>query len=917
LQFTDCTPIAIPRFGSLTQSDSPVQLPLGSAQISRNNRYTPQGVSTRWGFSKRLTFGAANSKLAAAGVIRYLANDQSGTEILGMAAYTGADGNIWGATPFLQSSVTQLTTDAFVALANLPRVPGINPVITQAFNKGMIAMGDLTSGVAPNLIYDPNASTIDQISDVPFGAPWNPNKRYRVGHVISPSTFQTDGLPAAQGTWVAANTGHLYRCITAGISNPTTQPIWPLGEGATITETAPGTAQWEEHTPECLAGLPDPQAVTTPTTSVDLSSPILAGATVFIALTYNNSTGEGINELVNTAGALDPGRVLQWKNTTAGPVDLSVIVPAIPAELAVGGAFGANGATSYNVYAYIVQGTPDVSKYTDPTFYAQVAGGHYAPGASVTISAFPIGQSIPIINGATVASAGNVDTGVRWMVWIFEMRTGYKTGFGATSPIRVNVSQAGLRVRSATVPIGPYNCIRRIGAFTVAGASSAGPYTFVDRDDVESPGFNQADVPITSTCINDNTTTTAEFNFTDTYLPGASDITDYFNRIEVPAASAIKFSETLAQVVYTGCKGFPSGFLVSDPTDPEAIRLPGSNLQCAESDGDRTVGWAEIRENQIALKENSGHGVIPNDGDPNTWAVHRLWSGSGPCGAKAWDVATEDAADFMIYAHKTGPFRFVGGAPQMVGKEVGAVVNTDLKGTWKRINWAVGYKIVTKIDVSRREVRFAVPLDTSTENNAVITLSYALGWDDAVIFIVRSGREVPSITGRRWSIDDLAVLDFAYVPQRYQVNNTQAGVDLADNLMLCAPDGALYTMTEGQLYDQDRGGNKVGYLSQWLGVPSPNPTLSIFSLQGATVGATGNGALNVYAQDEKGRRVMLSKDSRKMILTAIEQQRDFGLVGIQGCKWAIGFDNGAVAGNGYTLNTAILWLKKFFSSRLG
>jgi hypothetical protein len=107
----------------------------------------------------------------------------------------------------------------------------------------------------------------------------------------------------------------------------------------------------------------------------------------------------------------------------------------------------------------------------------------------------------------------------------------------------------------------------------------------------------------------------------------------------------------------------------------------------------------------------------------------------------------------------------------------------------------------------------------------------------------------------------------------------------------------------------------MGYMSQWLSVPSPNPDLSIYSLQGATV--AGTGALNVYAQDEKGRRVMFSSDARTLILTATQQQRDFGMVGQQGCRWGIGFDNGAVAGAGFLMNVATLRVKKFFSSRLG
>lgn len=914
MQFTDCTPQAIPRFGSLVQSDSTVQLPLGSAQTSRNNRYTPQSVGTRWGFTNRIKFGAQNSRLAALGVIRYLANDNSGREVIGMSAYTQADGNIYGATPFLQSSVILLTTDAFVDIANMPRVSGLYPVITQAFNRGMIAMGNLTSGVAPNLIYDPNAGTLDEISDLPWAAPWNPLKRYRLGQIVSPSTFQTNGLPAQQGTWVAQKTGHFYRCTTHQGVSAATPPTWPLGEADSVVD---GTVIWEEHTPVALTGLPDPPAAITPTVAVDGGSPITPGATVFVALTYVSAVGEGINELVTPDGVLDPSRVLQFKNTFLSAVDLSVIMPAISPEYQAGGPLGANGATGFQVYAFIEQGTPDITKYTDPTYYAQVAGGPLAAGASITISAFPTGVTLPTVNTATVSAVGNVDTGVRWMVVFYETRTAYQTGFSASAPIRVNVTQAGRMVLVDHLPVGPYNCVRRLCAFTVAGASSAGPYFYVDANDVESPGFNQADVPITATTINDNTSSQAQFNFTDTYLPGASEVTDYFNRIEVPPASAVAFSKTLAQVIYTGCAGFPSGYLVSDLNDPEAVRVPGSNLQCAESDGDRTVGWGEIRENQIALKENSGHAVIPNDGDPSTWAVHRLWSGSGPCGAKAWDIATEDAADFMVYAHHDGPYRFVGGAPQLVGKEIGAIVNTTTVGLWKRINWAVGYKIVVVIDPTRREVRFSVPLDFATECNTTITMSYALGWDDAIIFIVRTGREVPNINGRRWSVDDLVALDWVYIPQRYQVSTSQPGVDLNNEIVMCSPDGAAYTLTEGQLYDEDWNRAHVGYDSRWLSVFGSNPTRAIFSLQGATVGATGNGPLNVYAVDEKNRTIALSKPLRTMVLTPNNQVRDFGVVGIQGTLWGIGFDNGAVAGNGYLIDTAILWLKKFYSSRNG
>lgn len=908
MNFGDAKPQAVPRFGSVVQWDASVQLPLGLASSVRNCRYTAQSIATRWGFRKRLTFGAPNSSVSGIASLRYLAADNSGTEFINLLAYSATDGNIWSAVPFNQSSVAQLSTDALLALANLVRVPGLNPRVTQAFNRGYLALGDLTEGVAPAMVFDPAGGTLDPVSDIPFAAPWNPGKRYRVGHVVSPSSFQTFGLPAAQGTWVPLQTGHLYRCTVAGISAAAgAQPTWPLGTNATIADN---TVTWEEYTPTCASGLPDPGAPITPTSTPDGASPILPGATVFIALTYVSANGESINDIVTAQGTLDTSKVLQWTNNTGFAVDLSVIMPAIPAAVAAGGPLGINGATGYNVYAYIVQGTPNPVQYLDSTYYAQLAGGPFAAGATATITDWPIGQSIPQVNTATIVGSGNVDTGVRWMVVLYETRTEYETGFTSSAPIKVNVTQAGLGLLALQIPIGPYNCIRRLCAFTVAGASSAGPYFYIDQPDVQSPGFNQPDIPITSTTINDNVTTSATFNFTDTYLPGASDVTAYFNRIEVPPASDIFFSKTLQQVIYTGCAGYPSGHLVSDLNDPEGIEVPGSNLQVSESDGDRTVCWREVRENQISLKENSGHAVIPNSGNPSTWNVQTLWRGSGPAGAKAAAVGVADDSEFLIYAHRSGPYRYTGGAPQHIGREI--------QKLWDQINWDYGYLITVVIDEQRREIRFSVPMGTSTVRNCVLTLNAYFGWGDPVVFSVRSGKLVPNVEGRKWSVDDIGPNEMVFIPQRYNVSDTAlAGVDLKDELLIAGPDGAVYTLTEGQYYDQNYAGAQVGYFSTWQSVPGQNPALSLTQLMGASCSAVGNGLPNIYALDDQGKKYGLSSTARQWMLTAVESQRDFGVVVAVACRFGIGFDNGGVPGAWFEMHTANLWTIPAYAARLG
>lgn len=913
MDFGDATPQPVPRFGSVVTWDNPNQLPLGLATSVRNCRYTAQSIGTRWGFTNRLKFGAQGSSLSGLTALRYLAANNSGQEFINLLAYTATDGNIWSAQPFIQGSVAQLSTDALMAVMNLPRITGLNPRLTQAFNKGFVAQGDLTSGVGFPLIFDPAGQTLDQASDKPFGTPWTPATRYRVGQMVSPSTFETYGLPVENGVWIAKVTNHLYRVTTAGISDAVTQPTWPTTTGGVVVS---GTVTFTEYTPTAGAGLPDPFAPITPSTAVDGSSPILDQATVFVVLTYVTAQGESINDLTTSQGALDTTKVLQFKNVTGGPVDLTVTMPPIPAALAAGGPLGADGATGYNVYAYIVQGTPDPAKYIDGTYYAQVGGTNLAPGATSTISTWPFGQGLPTVNTAIISNPGNVDTGIRWMVVFFVTRTNYQTGFSASAPIPVNITQTGLMVRVDNIPIGPYNCIARICAFTVAGASSAGPYTYVDQNDVESPGFNQADIAITATRINDNVTTSAQFNFTDTYLPGATDVTNYFDRIEIPFSSDAYFSKTLQQVMFTGCKGFPSGYLVSDYADPEAVRVPGSNLQVSESDGDRSVCWREIRETQVALKENSGTAIIPNNGDPSTWATHTLWRGVGPTGARAVAVGTDDQSEFMVFAHRTGPYRCAGVTPQLIGREL--LGTPEFPGLWDRINWDYGYLINVTIDEKRREVRFNVPFDGATVCNKTLTVNYFFGWDDPVIFSVRTGRLVPNVNGRKWSLDDIAARDMFYVPRRYNVSDASlAGIDLKENLLMGGADGAVYTLTEGQYSDQDYTSTPVGYFSLWQSVPGPNPKLVLNQLLGASMSAIGNGFLNVYALDDKANKYYLSDDERKWMLEAGETQRDFGAVATHASRFGIGFDNGGLPGAWFEMHIANLWISPTFQSRLG
>jgi|GEM_PF-6199335 len=126
--------------------------------------------------------------------------------------------------------------------------------------------------------------------------------------------------------------------------------------------------------------------------------------------------------------------------------------------------------------------------------------------------------------GPTLAAgaAGTVDNGSHYATVVFETRHGYRTD----APLGIFVANIVVvlnqKIVCNNIPLGPPGTIRRIIFFTpVGGDSLAGPY-FALNDSV------------TSTFINDNTTTTATFDFTDIHLVSGIPLLPLVNQIEMP-----------------------------------------------------------------------------------------------------------------------------------------------------------------------------------------------------------------------------------------------------------------------------------------------------------------------------------------------------------------------------------------------
>lgn len=195
------------------------------------------------------------------------------------------------------------------------------------------------------------------------------------------------------------------------------------------------------------------------------------------------------------------------------------------------GIFNISNATVISV----APGTFSVSIISPNISAAAEAGSAIVNG---TIFEFDPGQVIADdIGTGTVVIAGGLGAGTRGAVVMFLTRNGYLTA--PSPPLIFTLNEAANSLVVSNLPIGPPNVIARVVAFTGAnGATQSGgggfyfwiptPVSVID---------NGQTVTYTSTIVNDNTSTTAVFSFTDAVLLAADSITNQgsnnFQQIEL------------------------------------------------------------------------------------------------------------------------------------------------------------------------------------------------------------------------------------------------------------------------------------------------------------------------------------------------------------------------------------------------
>jgi hypothetical protein len=819
-------------------------------------------------------------------------------------------------------------TDGYLLIENpagsgrLTRVQGplvnqpanAHALITEAYNRALIAYSDLQTPKAPINVYGLNSQQLDPYGQKPLGGPWLASTAYLAGEYVQPT--------------VTGGNGHLYRCIAAGATQ-TTEPTWPLTENATVTD---GGVTWQELTPVLVNRLPAPNGPQP--TRLPSGGTFAAGRDVYLQITYLNPQGESIASapgiLVNTnandgvqfaapalsnlagwigglASAYQPTSVNVYQadvpTGTAAPsaatfaqvgnfalsatvtVTTTATGPAPPSsntarvtpgglpspptptvERASGsGAFpagrdvyviatftNATGETLPSLAGSLIDTVlDDAVQVPIPSTLYQITGvnlyqadvatgapppatntyalaGSFQPLTTATITATATGPAAPTAN--TSGAAGNIapdaGAGLRYASIAFTNRNGNLSPT-VTAFTSVSVDVPGDQLYMANIPTGPANTLNRTIGFTVADGTNAGPFFYIPAPTIS------AGIPMTATVMDDNTTTTALFNFTDEFLEAetSTDMTGRLRCILPPAAVDVYYAPSIDRVVLSGVDGYGSGHYISLAADSESYYGDTSPIQVANGNGQRCICAREFQGTLFSLKERSGFTISPTATDPSTWSVQQRWEGVGPCGPRAVCVTNE----FLFFVHRSGAYAYAPSEPEP------KLMTKEIPTLWSTINWDYQHLIWCCVDEENKEIRIGIPVGNATVPNQTLTMNYMEGLSGPIHFSQYAGREVAMGAARKWSLDDIAGSAGVRCERQLAANASPFGALRQSQVLIgsSAPDGTVQMIATG-IYNDNGSGIACQYETT-----STQDLMEVSMLGGVSLNALGEGSMTV------------------------------------------------------------------------
>lgn len=414
----------------------------------------------------------------------------------------------WDFSYFLQSSGTGATDAGNVVTAyyaDFTAGAGVDTDLLNAFNAGyavylFVSFNGTTSGGA-SFSFGPQVVQVTNVSSTPAQPPGQPHQFfYFTFNVTNVASVYCPG---------SGHPGNVFDYQRTLASLTMSEPVPGVTVGSTVTISGVTPSSWD-GTPTITQTLNSG--------AFEITETVVSGGVA--TYSYNLVTGS-----VPTAGQLV---TITGTDNANGQLNVNN-APIVSAS------GGASGTFTLNVSVGDFAAAAEEGQAT-------TAGTQFAfdPGAALVGSA-----TSPIHGtgtGGELVFAGTtqlISPGTRKAVVFFITRNGYWT---CPSPfVTFDCPNNTLSIQASNLPIGPPDVIARAVAFTEAGANNVPGGNYYTLPDPVQYIVDGTTYTTSSLFINDNTTTTATFTFTDSVLLNAEEIdiqgNDLFNLGEIGDAA--------------------------------------------------------------------------------------------------------------------------------------------------------------------------------------------------------------------------------------------------------------------------------------------------------------------------------------------------------------------------------------------
>lgn len=372
------------------------------------------------------------------------------------------------------------------------------------------------------------------ITDAPFGngiwqitsignaiPPHGSYYRWYFTYQVPTSNYQFYGGPDSA-------TGY-YQITQATVTTST--PVPNLSGGAQVLVAGAGVAAWDG-----LFTVVD----TVDSGALNITSTSLSGSTATYSWTLVSGSAPAAGQLVTVTNTNNANGILNVVDalidTASGVNSGTFTVTGFASSLDYASAAEEGQATTAGTEFIIDPGAANVGSTSVNPIYGNSTGGTVSIVGAAAGSTFPIGA------------------GTRQLVCMFRLRTGLLTQ--PSPPVTFTVATGSNYVSVNKVPIGPPGTVARQFAITQAGAlgiAGGNFYTYAVPDTFTVNGISYTSTPLV---VNDNTTTSAKFTFSDQVLLSSEAIdvpgNNLFNQIEIGNPGWIR--QFLDRTFYGACQ---------------------------------------------------------------------------------------------------------------------------------------------------------------------------------------------------------------------------------------------------------------------------------------------------------------------------------------------------------------------------